>query len=280
MVEIASRNYQYTYSLDKEKYEGNGIINANGTLNISAINENIEGQAGKTLMANVALKTSTGDMIDIPQGSKIIVNSNRYEVNYGNSRAVLVENLTNNEIQENLNLALDMSDVLQQNRLSEGTYEIKLEFVLSNNNIIESTTQGEVSIPFTIIDYGTSTEKESYGISTEIISIEGIEADKLQLIKSTTEETREIRINYEGTIETPYVNITILEKTGEFQYSETDNTKKITLDKSNVSGTIDGQTVRVTFGEKLNSGTYRILFELYDRYGTKKSEDFANFIVY
>ena len=92
--------------------------------------------------------------------------------------------------------------------------------------------------------------------------------------------TREIRINYEGTIETPYVNITILEKTGEFQYSETGNTKKITLDKSNVSGTIDGQTVGVTFDQKLNTGIYRILFELYDKYGTKKSEDFVNFIVY
>ena len=103
---------------------------------------------------------------------------------------------------------------------------------------------------------------------------------KIYKYKKGKEETREMTLSYEGILETPYVNITILEKTGEFQYSETDNTKKIILDKSNVSGTIDGQIVKATFGEKLNSGTYRILFELYDKYGTKKSEDFVNFIVY
>ena len=39
------------------------------------------------------------------------------------------------------------------------------------------------------------------------------------------------------------------------------------------------QTITVSFGSNVPKGTYRILFELYDGYGNKKTESFVNFIV-
>ena len=73
--------------------------------------------------------------------------------------------------------------------------------------------------------------------------------------------------------------VTIQKRTNSFVYETyegTDMPEKITTSTISLE---QEQTVTANFGSRVPEGTYRILFELYDKYGNKKTESFVNFIV-
>ena len=82
-----------------------------------------------------------------------------------------------------------------------------------------------------------------------------------------------INTNCSGQLEDPFVKVSVVEKTSDFDYSATENSKKITVNDNG-----DG-SYKVAFSDSLDVGTYRVVFELFDKYGNKMSENFANFIV-
>ena len=79
------------------------------------------------------------------------------------------------------------------------------------------------------------------------------------------------------------IKIKAVERTGEFEYTETTNSQnKISINALEIDTTNKNeleQNVNVTFKDSLKAGTYRILVELYDEYGYYRTCDYVNFIV-
>ena len=122
-------------------------------------------------------------------------------------------------------------------------------------------------------------------MSKNVNQIEGISSDKIQLITKGQEENRSIKVKYSNLSELSNMKIKVkaVERTGEFEYTETTNSKnKISIDNMELD-VGDAQNlekdVNITFKEGLNAGVYRILIELYDEYGQLKTSDYVNFIV-
>ena len=91
-------------------------------------------------------------------------------------------------------------------------------------------------------------------------------------------------MQYIGELEEPKVKITALEKTGEFTYEETENSKKIITKLESVSveqitSLAESQEILIIFEDDIQIGTYRIKFELSDKYNENKQECIINFIV-
>lgn len=281
MLQIVSRSYIYNGQVDKEKYEQDGIININGTLTLSQMNKNIAIKEGTELGARLKLVGENGEEVEIPEGSKITING--VDIDYlqnGVAEARIIESLTNSAVTKDLNITIDMSGVLEKNVLPVGTYTLEIDLKEKEENLIKSVAQNTAEIPIEIINYDTIS-----AIKAEVIDNGEYEENKLQLIQSGEAEERTIKLEYEGNLEEPYIKITMLEKTGEFTYEATKNSSNIL---SKIEGlevtesTIDsaGKEITISFGDNVSVGTYRVLFELYDKYGSKKTESIVNFIVY
>ena len=76
------------------------------------------------------------------------------------------------------------------------------------------------------------------------------------------------------------LKIKVEEKTGEFEYQETVNSKKISADTQEISMVEQEleQDVNITFGENIQSGIYRVVVELYDEYGELRTQDYVSFV--
>lgn len=79
------------------------------------------------------------------------------------------------------------------------------------------------------------------------------------------------------------LKVNTLERTWEFEYTETQNSKNnIIIDLT--EQTLKDETnlekdVNITFKNGIKKGTYRILVELYDEYDKLKIADYVDFIV-
>ena len=79
------------------------------------------------------------------------------------------------------------------------------------------------------------------------------------------------------------LKVNTLERTWEFEYTETQNSKNnIIIDLT--EQTLKDETnlekdVNITFKNGIKKGTYRILVELYDEYDKLKTADYVDFIV-
>lgn len=259
---------------EREKYEANETINinANGTVKTY-------GGEGKALYGAVKLYDSKNKRIYIPNGAKIKVNNIEYELINGSVDAKFLDNCTDTGTSYNLSFQLDMTNVLEQNELSEGQYKLVFEYRFSEDNLIAGNIAGWSEATLVITD-----TDGKYGLNVEIENDSNIPEDKLQLITKGKNETRNITVKCKGTneLEEPYVTIITLEKTGKFDYTSTSNSKKIICTGETSFATTDTEksnVITVKFAEDIKEGTYRIKFELYDKYGNKKTENYANFVV-
>ena len=280
-IEIKNRIYNYEYKLDKQKYENSLIINVIGKLKLEDIT-GFELDRGKDLFIRISLKDAKSfELIDIPIGTMIKVNS--MEANeFGEVK--IMEDISNNEIVQNVNLSVDMSNVLKQNRLEAGEYNLVIDFILSDNNIIQETNQYSKQIPITIISYEDSTGLLNYGLKAEILNNEQISIDKLQIIPYNEVSERIINLKYKGQLEDPKIKIRIQKLVKPFEFADiVDNLIKITLNDveiKEITEILNSQDIKIVFNNSLEQGTYRILFELYDNNETKKTEDYVDFIIY
>ena len=292
-VQIHNRLVTSNINSDKEKYEPNEIINLVGTIQIGAVSKDntdtsgssVQEQLDKSVYARIKLEkvdntTGTTTAVAISDGTAITLNGQTTnEIISGIAEIKLLDSLPNSEIVEDIDLSLDMQKVLKQNQLNTGTYNIVLELVPAIDTILESKILGIVKTTTNIIDY-----ENNYGISVNLVEVENLATDKLQIIKQGEATERTMNLQYSGLLEEPIVKLTVLEKTGEFQYVETSDCSEIILtindnETKEITGLQSTQNIKVHFNENLKEGTYRILFELFDKYGNKKSENLINFIV-
>ena len=103
----------------------------------------------------------------------------------------------------------------------------------------------------------------------------GIDTDKIQLIPTDEETTRSIKIEYSnlGELSNAKIKIKAVEKTGEFEYKETNNSKKIVIEKQEIYALNQRkieQNLNIIFSKNLQKGTYKILVEICDEYRRNK----------
>ena len=216
----------------------------------------------------IKIYNAEGKQVDIPIGSEITLNGNTCTIVNGTTQCKFLDNCTDSGTSYNFDFKMDMKNVLEQNQLLAGNYKIKFAYAFAQNNLLNGNIAGWIDVPLTIIDYS-----DNYGIDVSIDNSENLAEDKLQLITKGKEEVRIIHTNCSGQLENPFVKVSVVEKTSDFDYSATENSKKITVNDNG-----DG-SYKVAFSDSLDVGTYRVIFELFDKYGNKMSENFANFIV-
>ena len=273
IVDIQKRSYELTLTKNKNYYEADGQVNLVGQLKIGSLKENTYMQT-KDLYLKIKLKDDSDNEVEIPQGVQIKVNDTKYDVKNGQVIFKLLDNLEITSMEQDLNIVVDMSEVLPQDRLSKGEYKIVAEYL--NSKEYEGLTENNIAI----IDKQTE-----YGLSANINKQEEIASDKIQIIKQGQDENRSIKINCSNSSELQNMQIKIkaVERTGEFEYKETTNsTKQISIDTTKIDiANKDSleQNINITFKSGLQSGTYRILVELYDEYGQFRTSDYVNFIV-
>lgn len=246
-----------------EKYEPNGVV----TIKSAGTVQTFNGE-GKQLYGNIKIYNAEGKQVDIPIGSEITLNGNTCTIVNGTTQCKFLDNCTDSGTSYNFDFKMDMKNVLEQNQLLAGNYKIKFAYAFAQNDLLNGNIAGWIDVPLTIIDYS-----DNYGIDVSIDNSENLAEDKLQLITKGKEEFRIIHTNCSGQLEEPFVKVSVVEKTSDFDYSATENSKKITVNDNG-----DG-SYKVAFSDSLDVGTYRVIFELFDKYGNKMSENFANFIV-
>ncbi len=273
IVDMQKRSYGLTLTNDKNYYEADGNINLTGQLKIGSLKENTYIPT-KDLYLKIKLKDNSGNEFKIPQGTQVTVNDAEYNIENGQVIFKILDNLDTTSVEQNMNIAVDMSGILPQDRLTKGEYKIVIEYL--NSKEYKELEENNI----TIIDKQTE-----YGLSTIINQQEGIASDKIQIIKQGQDESRSIKIKYSNSSELQNMKIKIkaVERTGEFEYKETNNSQnKIDINMPEIDTTNKNeleQNVNVTFKDSLKAGTYRILVELYDEYGQFRTCDYVNFIV-
>lgn len=273
IVDIQKREYNLDLVNDRTYYEADTKINLNGTLKIGSLKENTYLPENE-LYLRINLKNSTENIVKIPEGTQVIINNNHYQVKNGQIICKLLDNLSTSTIQQNLDINLDMSNILPQDRLTKGDYKLEVEYL--NSKQYERLAENNISI----IDKQTE-----YGLSADINLMNEFENTQIQLITGNQEENRRIKVKYSNFSELKNMKIKIkaVERTGEFEYKETGNSKnKIDIDTIELNA-IDKkdveQNINITFKKELKKGTYRILVELYDEFDELRTSDYVNFIV-
>ncbi len=271
IVDIQKRTYECNLENNREYYESDGKIEFLGNIKIGGLKENTYIKS-KDLYLQIKIKDDNSNDIEIPQGTQITINDNKYSVKNGKCEAYFLDNLGTNSIDNELNITLDMSEVLPQDRISKGNYKFILSYL--NGKQYENILEKDI----TIIE-----KQDEYGIKTEIN--EDISNNQIQLIENDKDENRSIKVQYVNSSEFKNMKIKIMavERTGEFEYKETNNSKnKISIDVSEIDladQTNVEQDINIIFNKNINSGTYRILVGLYDEFDDLKTFDYVNFIV-
>lgn len=273
IIDAQKRKYDLKLISDKKEYEQNDIINFTGNLKINSLKENTVIQT-KDLYIKLRLEDSDENNTKIPNGTKIKINSQDSQIQNGEVIFKLLDNINTASSEQNIEIQLDMSGSLPQNMVQSGTYKVIIEYL--NSKQYEKIAENDLLI----IDNQTE-----YGLETNINEMEGIELDKIQLIENGKEEKRNIKINCSNIskLKNMKIKIKAVERTNEFEYIETENSKnKIDIETKEINleekSTLE-KDVTVTFNKEAKLGTYRIIVELYDEYEKLRTYDYVNFIV-
>ena len=274
IVDIQKREYTINLTKDRDYYENNSLIKLEGNLEIGSLKENTYLKS-QNLYLKLELKDADNNVVKIPEGTKVTINNSNYEVKKGNVIVNILNNLGTVSVNKKLDIGIDMTGVLKQDRIPKGEYKISVEYL--NEREYEEIVEQEITV--------IEKQEGSYGIKAVVNAQDGVSDEELQIIKNEEETTRNIKIEYENASELKNMKIKIkaIERTGEFEYQETTNSKnKITLEKTeiNINETNEGeQDIKVTFQKGISKGTYRIQVELSDEYDNIKTSDYVNFIV-
>ena len=267
LINVESRTYSISeFNLDRNSYEPNGKIIIKGILNLGAQSDSIQSNEGNKISAIITLKDSSGNIIEIPDGTNIKFGENNYYVTNKTQILDILNNIGADSISTDFEIELDMSGVIQESeKLDKGSYELVLEIYSSENNILLSNSLLTKTLNFAIID------KLNYGMNAQIMN--ELNSDQLQLVKNG--DTRSIEIENNTTeLNGAEIRVVLQKRTGPFTYTTVKNSiseESIKIDESN-------EILDLEF-DSLDSGVYRIVLELYDQYGTKYTTQNMNFIV-
>jgi len=246
------RQIEAKLSSDKYVYLPDANISINGSITLSKVKENVYNHhIGKPLKTKIVLNG--------PNGTNIIINNQEVKEN---EAIVILETIEKSYTEIPLDIEIQMEKVLKKNRLVEGEYTIQIQI------LIDGQTQKTVEIPIEIKDYSDA----EYGLTVKL-SKEDTQKDKIALI-TKEDYTRNIKINYDGTLQEPYIKIQLYKKAGTFTYTQIENT----ITQEVLQNVQTENTTTFDASKIQEEGTYRILVELYDQSGNKITEDTINFI--
>ena len=264
IVNIQKRTYTYDAEADRTYYESNGVVSLSGELKIGSLKDNTQLNS-KDLYLKLELQNSNNKKIAMPQGTEVTINDNKYQIKDDTITEKILDNLSTQSINQNLNINLDMAKVLKQDQLPSGTYKMVISYL--NSKDYEKLTEQEITI--------VEPQVTQFGVQASINQVSGIDTDKIQLIPTDEETTRSIKIEYSnsGELQNAKIKIKAVEKTGEFEYKETNNSKKIVIEKQEIYALNQRkieQNLNIIFSKNLQKGTYKILVEICDEYRRNK----------
>ncbi len=261
---------EVSYNINMSRYDflntDNIVINGNIFLNAISDSTIIYNDEGKTISMKIALKNSEGQYIKIPEGTLIRINGNEYLIDRNTFISDIAE-VTRNEINEQINIEIDMSNVINDNRLIPGTYKIEISTYISNGEVLErkiGVREEEINI--------LQNEKLTYGISANIVNNDE-NNDKLQLFNGTGKKLN-ITVN-SGNLTNANLKIELQKRTAPFVYTTIENTVTV----SEISGEDLKEVNELDMKTDLDAGTYRLVISLYDGSGIKYTEEKINFMV-
>lgn len=277
IIYVKNRTYDLNYQLNQSDYIRKDIINLTGNLNIGEF----ENQAETTnLYVNMSFLNNDDENVNIPDGSYVTINNTRYYLKNGSITCPLIEGILKDTINQTINLSINMEGVLPQNRLEDGEYKIALNLINEENINTSNVIEKQFKIPFIINDIS----KNEIGLKANLVDKTGFAENANQIIRKEENAERTIKLEYNSNLISPKIKVKALERTSPFTYEETQNSRKISTtlegnEISEITSILEAQSINLSFGEELEVGTYRIVFELYDRYNRKITETFVNFIV-
>ena len=263
------RNVTYDASLEKKQYTQNGNIRLNGTINMNALIDNslIDTDTNKDLVIKIKLKNENGGNINIPDGTAVTVNDVQQTMNM-NYVLTNLGQITKDSLNQKLNIDLDMTGVTQENyKLEAGNYKLVVEAYTQENDMLQRLMMSNE------YDFGII-KKHTFGLDAKITN-DAENQDKLQLFdKNSKDKVLEINVD-KGELANPYVKIKLQKRTSMFTYTDTENTV--------VSSIIENKNLqennKLSIKNKLSTGMYRLVINLYDEHNNNYTEKTVNFIV-
>ena len=263
------RQVSYDGKIDKTKYNANEKININGTIKMTGISENTvyDIDENKNLDIKIKLQNENGENITIPEGVTVSINGEEQLVNSNYINTKIFE-ITKENIEKQLNIQFCMNNVIQTTqKLKQGKYKIIVEAYTQEGNTLKRKMM-EKAYEFEII------EKSNFGIDAAITN-DSENADKLQLFNSNINNKNLTIKVQKGDLEEPKIKIELQKRVSSFKYTDIENT---ILAKSIENADLQEEnTLRIN--GKLETGTYRIVIKLLDKYNVEYSKKELNFIV-
>ena len=285
LINLYNRQFTYDGEVESDYVISGGHEIITGSINISNVDNKVS-VIEKGLFGLVELFDSNGNIIDIPKGTIIDVNGNEFLASNTNVFKVFDGVLTDSEFNEDLTIKLDMSNVIPSEQLINGNYKLIINLLTGNGNVPMPTIKDSLEISFRVLNHDDL--KGEVGLKTSLlldslVPTDKQKLDKYQIIDYKNTESRNIEIKYDAVPELVggYISVVALKKVDNFEYG--------TISKGNVEfnlATIDitntsdfTKTVKATFSDNLDEGTYRIYTRLYSKDGLLITQDLVNVIV-
>ena len=220
----------------------------------------------KSLVALISIKDENGEYIELPSSIKFYVDGNEIQHTNGNAMYTVAENLVQTKMEIINQLKIDLSNLSGSLGLATGKKTICIDYYLAKDGVLEENVE----------KYEIETEIKKFLRHSLVCIVEpenGPSGNDLWTVKRSVDNTRKILMNYIGDLIDPEVTVRLEIKNGDAFYS-TSNIKSDTK----YDMLLDNNSIDVVFENIMSAGTYRVVFDLVDRYGEKKATESIIFI--
>lgn len=308
-VYIDCRQYKIEYENDNINVSYKGDLTTNIVLSAKEISVLNTSNIGNKIVLKITLNQAYSNdnegqgVVKIPNGTVVKINGVECSVQNNEIIYTIIDSLKTTEYNEKVALQIDMSNVENAEKLTNGTYSLKIEVyiasvdsekdILLDNAVAacEKELQIKKAEDYGIIVSIDNSISASEKTKTSTTSLDSVQDVPAQIITQTG-TTRTVNVTYQkGTLGD---DICIKAKTykkdsnGNYIEQAKNLVREAEIAKLNTSksmktkaGTYTTETVQseVVFEKGMESGTYRIEYNLCDGNGEIITKDFINFIV-
>ena len=259
------RKYNTTITFDRDWYEQRVKMDIKMITKSEYYILFDEADKEQALVAVLTIKNKDGEYQALSDNLIVYVNNIKTTHTNGNITFKVSSGLVQEAFTKMQNIIMDMSALSEEEFLDIGNNTLSINYYTAKDNVLEKKV-GCNEITFQIIKYY---EYSLYGV---VISENGLQGAELLNVNRSEDNSRTIQINYKGDLIEPYVEVIVQRYNGS---NYVDITNSITNTKYDITG--NTYNIEAIFGNELSSGRYKVIFNLYDKYGEKKTTQELNF---
>lgn len=253
------RKYNLEYSFDREWYESDSVIDVDLTMTSEYYILFDQSHTSKELTALISVKDKNGEYVTFTDAIQFYIDNTEINHTNGNAQYDVLSGLTQTRMEVKNNLKIDMTKVIPVELLSPGENTICIDYYISKDGVLEEQVEA-YELKIQIVKFN------DYSLYSVVKSENGKAGKELLNVNRNEDNSRIIQINYIGDLIDPYVGVVLQNKVGDTFETMTNS---VTQETYTISENI--QEIDAIFGSALSSGTYRMNFELYDKYNDLKS---------